>query len=413
MADDRNLTILPLSSVPPKDDSAGISSRHRGPASQVEPLAPELSAYLPVIVEILPVPVLVIDDRFRLVLANAAARRFLSSEDAACVGQSVGRYLSLEKLGAARLTLLSQLGAHCYRDVVFVDDVEREIDIQIECLDAGGRELLCASFLDASEGDRARAEWADSPERSGPESSGPQNARIDHAHRMEALGQLTGSFAHDFNNLLSVTLGSLESAERRLEQNKDPSEDIGRARKATERSIQTTAEILRYARSRPPELEPICPRRLLEDLQGLVERALGGSVLVHFELRDTPKVRVGPAQLETAILNLIINARDAVEDGGEIRVVLGQRALGEGEATQLGLLPGQHVTLAVVDSGHGMTEEVRRRVFEPFYTTKPQGRGTGLGLSTVRAVARRYDGAVELETSPGRGTRVELIFPAF
>lgn len=405
MADDRNLTLLPLSSVPSRDDSEGVSSRHRTAASQVALLAPELFSSLPVIVEVLPVPVLVIDERLRLVLANAAARRLLSSEETPCVGHSVGRYLSLEKLEAARLTLLSQRGAHCYRDVVLVDDVEREIDIQIECLDAGGRALLCASLVDVSERDRAQAEGAESSE-----GTGSRTARIDHAHRMEALGQLAGSFAHDFNNLLTVTLGSLESAERRVRQSMDPSEDIGRARQATLRSIKTTSEILRYARSRPPELEPICPRRLLEDLQGLVERALGASV-VHFELEDTPRVRVGPAQLETAILNLIINARDAVEDGGEIRVVLGQRVLGEDEATQLGLLPGSHVGIAVVDSGHGMTEEVTKRAFEPFYTTKAQGRGTGLGLSTVRAAARRYDGAVELETSPGQGTRVELLFP--
>ena len=396
--------MLPLSSIPPRTSRDEDSSREPGMASQIQGLAPELTSYLPVIMEVLPAAVLVMDERFRMVVANAAARRLFLGD--AFVGYSVGRFLSIEKLKVARLTLLSRAGLHRYKDVIVVDGVEREVEVHAEYLETAQGEFLCATLTDVSHRDRERAELAE-----GRDSSAPSSARIDHAQRLEALGHMTGSLAHDFNNLLSVILGSLEGAERRLRENRDPLEDILRAKKATERSIQTASEILRYARNRPGESEPICPRMLLEELRGLIERALGESVSVAFELAVTPRIRVGPAQLETAILNLIINARDAVEGGGEISVLLGVREFDEREAILLGLFPGSHVCISVVDSGQGMTDEVKKRVFEPFYTTKPQGRGTGLGLSTVRTVAQKYGGAIELDTSPGRGTRVVLIFP--
>jgi signal transduction histidine kinase len=134
-------------------------------------------------------------------------------------------------------------------------------------------------------------------------------------------------------------------------------------------------------------------------------------VHVLFDLRETPAIMVGAAQLETALLNLMINARDATPDGGEIRVALTTREIGKSEAKELGLLRGLHVSLSVQDFGVGMTEDVKDRVFEPFYTTKPVGRGTGLGLSTVRSVAQKFGGAVRLESAPERGTTVELLFP--
>lgn len=404
--DDRNLTILPLSSIPPKTTSVDELAPDRVTSSRIQGLAAGLDAYLPVFLEVMPSPILVLDEQYRIAVANVAARRLLATEDTSFVGYSVGRYLSVERLGRARVALLSEAGVHTYRDIILVDGVERDVEVRIEYLETVGREFFCATILDDTHHHRERAEWAE-----GQDTIAPPSARIDHAHRLEALGHLTGTLAHDFNNLLGVILASLENAERRIAHGHPPLDDIRRAKLATERSIQTTSQILRYARNRPAELEPITPSTLLEELRGLIERALGETVVAVFDLRDCARIRVGPAQLETAILNLIINARDAVNDGGEIRVVLEPREVAEAEALELGLLPGRHSVIAVVDSGAGMTEEVKRRVFEPFYTTKPEGRGTGLGLSTVRSVAHKNGGAVRLETSPGRGTRVELIFP--
>ncbi len=405
--DDRNLTMLPLSSIPPKRTSVVGLSLGGPPSSRIQGLAAGLEGYLPVILEVLPSALLVMDEQYRIVVANSAARRLLASDGTSLVGYSVGRFLSMQKLEEARVNLLSQAGVHRYRDPIVVEGVERDVEILIEYLETGGREFYCATLLDETHHHRERAEWIESHD-----TVAPPSARIDHAHRLEALGHLTGTLAHDFNNLLGVILGSLETGERRIARGQSPLEDIRRAKTATERSIQTTSEILRYARNRPAELEPLSPCDLLEELRGLIERALGESVTAVFHLRDSARIRVGPAQLETAILNLIINARDAVDDGGQIGVILEPREISEREAMELGLLPGRHSSISVVDSGVGMTEEVKRRVFEPFYTTKPEGQGTGLGLSTVRSVVHKYGGAVRLETSPGQGTRVELIFPA-
>lgn len=397
--------MLPLSRVPSEREESQPVSRAERMAPTVDQFR-ELGGLLPMIVEVLPTPVLVIDDRHRLVLANGEARRLLSNDHIGFVGYSVGRFLSLERLEAARLTLLSRAGMHAYRDSILVGGVEREVEVRVELLESAGEEYLCATLIDQTDVDRERAEWTDSVD-----TLAPPSTRIEHAHRLEALGHLTGSLAHDFNNLLAVILGSLEAANRRLISGEDPLEDIRRAMTATQRSIETTSNILRYSRDRGLHVEAISPALLLSELRGLIERALGDGVRLEVELELTRRVMVGAAQLETAILNLIINARDAVEEQGVINVTLSRLDLSEKGALELGLLPGAHVCITVSDSGVGMTDEVKARVFEPFYTTKPPGRGTGLGLSTVRSVAQKFGGAVNLTSAVDRGTKVELYFP--
>lgn len=409
MADDeRMITMLPLSRVGAMDDHEVSSRPADGVASsRVQGQFADVGRFLPVMVDVLPTAVLIIDERYRVVVANGAARRLLAEEGEPLLGYSVGRFLSLARLEGARVDLLKQVGTLTYRDTILREGVERELDISVEFLETAGREFLCATLVDQTHSDRERAEWVDSQH-----GSAPISVRLDQAHRLEALGHLTGTLAHDFNNLLGVIMASLEVAERRVESGQDPLVDIQRAATAAKRSIESTTEILRYARTRSPQSDPISLSSLLGEVRGLIVRALGESVSLVFETSETPLVRIGAAQLETALLNLVINARDAVPEGGEIRIVLCPRTLGEDEALGLGLVAGEYVSISVADSGPGMTEEIQRRVFEPFYTTKPEGRGTGLGLSTVRSVAQKFGGAVNLDSSPGRGTRVELLFPA-
>lgn len=402
--DERLMTMLPLSRIPGQQDS----SYPEGDAvSSIVRKSQELGGLLPMIVEVVPAPILIIDERHRVVIANGAARTLLSEEETKFLGYSVGRFLSLEKLVSARVTLLSRAGSFTYEDAVFVGGIERAIEVRLELLESAGTEYLCATLLDLTDTVRERAEWVDSKRPSAPPST-----RMEHARRLEALGQLTGSLAHDFNNLLAVILGSLSNAERRTSLGQDAREDLARARTATERSIEATSQILRYARNRPPEVDAVNPLDLLNELRGLVERALGDVVRVVFDLRPTPPIVVGAAQLETALLNLMINARDATSEGGEVTVRLSTRFIDEDSSAKLGLTSGTHVSLAVIDSGVGMSEEVQERVFEPFYTTKPAGQGTGLGLSTVRSVAQKFGGAVHLNSAIDRGTTVELLFPA-
>lgn len=405
--EDRFPTILPLSRVDgsyadPGPVSSGVSLKVG------EQAVGQLGELLPQMIEAVPTPILVIDSRLRVLVANAEARQLLSGEEHAFLGYSISRFLSVDKLEAARSQLLSSVGKHSYRDTLVINGVEREVEVSAELLTSESGDFLCMTLSDYTNADRERAEWR------GLQGGEFYQERLERAHHLEALGHLTGSLAHDFNNLLAVILGSLEAAERRVKGEQDPTADLARAKTATERSIQSTSQILRYARHRGMIQEPLYPAGVLLELRGLIERAVGDEISLIVETRETSRILVSAAQLETTILNLVINARDAMgEAGGEIHLGLDHCILDEEQALLAGLIEGDYVRITVADDGHGMTPELQERVFEPFFTTKAEGLGTGLGLSTVRTLMRKLGGAAHLRSVPGAGTTVELLFPAF
>lgn len=405
--EDRYPTILPLSRV----EGAGVDL---GPVSSGvkiklgHELSSEAEAALPLFIEAVAAPILVIDPQFRIVVANAEARQLLSTESASCLGYSVRRFLSFEKLEVARDLLSSNRGKFAYRDILQVAGVEREVEVTVSIVESAQREFLCMHLRDWTNFDRERAEWQ------GLDGGVSSKERLERAHHLEALGHLTGSLAHDFNNLLAVILGSIEAAERRVKRALDPSADLVRAKTATERSIQSTSQILRYARNRGTHVEPLFPGAVLLELRGLIERAVGDDVELIVETQETPRILVSAAQLETAILNLVINSRDSLQQKtGQIRVELEACALDESDAVAVGLVVGDYVVIRVSDDGDGIPEALQQRVFEPFFTTKAEGHGTGLGLSTVRSLMRKLGGAIVLRSQLGVGTTVELLFPAF
>ena len=405
--EDRYPTILPLSRVEGAGVeigpvSSGVASRVGLEASR------QAEAALPLFIEAIATPVLVVDSQLRIVVANLEARQLLSTESSSCLGYSVRRFLSHEKLEVARDILVSQRGKYAYRDILQLAGVEREVEVTVNVVESQQIEFLCMTLRDWTNLDRERAEW----EAVG--DGAPSKERLERAHHLEALGHLTGSLAHDFNNLLAVILGSIEAAERRVKRDLDPSADLTRAKTATERSIQSTSQILRYARNRGMHVEPLFPGSVLLELRGLIERAIGDDVELIVETQETPRILVSAAQLETTILNLVINSRDSLSGrSGQIRVELESSVLDEIEAVSVGLVVGDYVVIRVVDDGDGIPEELQQRVFEPFFTTKPEGHGTGLGLSTVRTLMRKLGGAIVLRSQRGLGTTVELLFPAF
>ncbi len=397
---DRYPTILPLSRV-----GDGASERMPAPSGVRAPLlvGSNTEALLPGILEAVPAPILVVDEHLRLVLANAAARRLLGVQETSLLGYSAVRFLSRDKLEQAFAALGGQ-ARYGYRDTVNVFGVERDVQLEGELLTTDRGVFLCLSVQDRTDDDRHVAEWA----QFATELPSP---RLERAHHLEALGQLTGTLAHDFNNLLAVILGSLETARARLKRGLDPGTDLERALFATERSIDTTAQILRYTRRGVDAEVSVAPEDVVLDFRGLLERAVGSDVELTLVTEATPRIAVEAAHLETALLNLVVNARDAVHEHGDIVVALSCRVVEQIDAEETGLALGRYVILSVSDNGVGMPDEVRSRVFEPFYTTKPPGMGTGLGLSTVSSLMRRLGGAVRLHSEPGRGTTVDLYFP--
>ncbi|HTV00443.1 MAG TPA: PAS domain-containing protein [Luteitalea sp.] len=234
------------------------------------------------------------------------------------------------------------------------------------------------------------------------------------SQKMEAVGQLTGGVAHDFNNLLNGITGWLGVLQLRVAQGRTDGIDkyIGLARNAARRASTLTHRLLAFSRQQTLAPRAISVDRLVRDLEDLMQRTVGPSVRVAVEADALPwAAHVDPNQLENALLNLAINARDAMPDGGRIVIRLTNECVDDAEAEPRGLAPGCYVCLAVVDTGTGMSADVASRAFDPFFTTKPAGRGTGLGLSMVYGFARQSGGSAHIESDVGRGTTVTLYLP--
>ena len=245
-------------------------------------------------------------------------------------------------------------------------------------------------------------------------------ARLRQVQKMETIGQLTGGVAHDFNNLLTVMLGGLDSIERQVTglPASDASAAIGRsaamATKAVERAAQLTHRLLAFSRRQPLEPKPIDANRLVADMSELLRRTLGETVDLEAVLAGGLwGVQADPNQLENSLLNLAVNARDAMPNGGKLTIETGNAYLDEAYVAQLvePLPAGQYVMITVSDTGIGMDNATLERAFEPFFTTKDIGRGTGLGLSQVYGFVLQSKGYVKIYSEVGQGTVVKLYLP--
>jgi PAS domain S-box-containing protein len=235
-----------------------------------------------------------------------------------------------------------------------------------------------------------------------------------HSQKMEAVGQLTGGLAHDFNNLLTGVSGSLEFLERRLAQGRFTELDryLRTAQGATKRAAALTHRLLAFSRRQTLDPKPTDVNRLVAGIDELIRRTMGPAITV--SVTGAPGlwgVLVDPNQLENALLNLCINARDAMPDGGRLTIETANTQFAAAEARALELEPGFYVSLSVTDTGGGMTPDVIARAFDPFFTTKPIGEGTGLGLSMVYGFARQSGGQAQIISEPGTGTKVFLYLP--
>jgi PAS domain S-box-containing protein len=240
------------------------------------------------------------------------------------------------------------------------------------------------------------------------------------AQKMEAIGQLTGGVAHDFNNLLTLVIGGLDLIERQLpSQPAGPGTDrIRRARDAAmegaRRAAKLTQHLLAFARRQPLQPRSLEINRLIREISDMLRRTLGEQVELEAVLgAGLWSVEADPVQLENAILNLAVNARDAMGAGGRLTIETHNASLDDSYVAGVpeGLAPGQYVMIAVSDTGCGMTAETRQKVFEPFFTTKDVGKGTGLGLSQVYGFVRQSGGHVGIYSEPGIGTTVKIYLP--
>ncbi len=269
------------------------------------------------------------------------------------------------------------------RDVLLSSTVERDA--------AGNVASIVGGLVDVTE--RKRAEEA-----------------LRQAQKIEAVGQLTGGVAHDFNNLLAVVLGNLELLRKRLPDDPKLAQMVDHAMQAGQRGAALTQRMLAFARRQDLKPEPVDVPTLVRGITDLLQRSVGPMVRIEtrFSL-DLPPAQVDANQLELALLNLAVNARDAMPEGGLITIGAREKALGPNHAS--GLAAGRYVVVAVTDTGQGMDEATLARAMEPFFTTKGVGQGTGLGLPMVHGLAAQSGGRLMLRSLPGHGTTAEIWLP--
>lgn len=260
-----------------------------------------------------------------------------------------------------------------------------------------GAALIVASLLRER---RGAAEVARGPLDMPLPRSGEEASALAHARKMEALGLLAGGVAHDFNNLLHVIRSSLDILQRQGPQ-ADPRRNLEMIRRSADQAAALTGQLLAFSRREPLEVRPIDPNDLVTQMTELLRHSLGEQITIETVLgRGVGSVAADAGQLETALLNLAINARDAMSQAGLLTIETANTVLDE-----------QYVMIAVSDTGTGMAPEVAERACEPFFTTKELGQGTGLGLSQVAGFAEQSGGHVRITSEPGKGTTVRLFLP--
>jgi signal transduction histidine kinase len=269
-----------------------------------------------------------------------------------------------------------------------------------------------AEALEAAVRDRTQELWeanqalkAEAGEREAAE------AQLRQVQKMEAVGQLTGGIAHDFNNMLAVVVGGVDLARRRLNgPRREVLAHLNNAMEGATRAAALTRRLLSFARSEPLLPERVEPKQLVDGMSDLLDRTLGERIRIKVQLAgDTWPVYVDPHQLENAIVNLAVNARDAMDGAGRLKISTENVKVSANEVGDI--RPGEYVRVSVSDTGCGMAPEVRDRAFEPFFTTKPVGKGTGLGLSQIFGFAHQSGGEVGIESEVGKGTTVSIYLP--
>ena len=236
-------------------------------------------------------------------------------------------------------------------------------------------------------------------------------AQLHEAQKLETLGQLTGGVAHDFNNLLTPITGALDLLQRKYGHADERSQRLlSNALQAADRAKTLLQRLLGFARRQSLQTQAVDIRALLSGMRDLISSSVGPQVDVHLRCDpELPSALIDPNQLELAILNLSVNARDAMPNGGPLTILAEQIAVGPRSTPKM--KPGLYVRLSVIDAGFGMKPDTLARAVEPFYSTKEFGRGTGLGLSMVHGLAAQLGGGFELTSAPGEGTRVDLYLP--
>ena len=340
--------------------------------------------------------ILVVDRRGNIIAVSPSTRALLGYEPEAMVGRSAAEFLHPEDLDRTREEMRLARRGRAMRN------------FESRYLHSDGHIVPIAWTGIWSDADQQHFFIGrDMSERNAAEE------RLRRAQRLEAVGQLTGGIAHDFNNLLTVVIGNLDLLQENLAGNPAAAGHAERALKAATRGAALTRQLLAFARRQPLDARVIDVNERVTATMELLRRTLGEEVEVRTSLAPGLwSATADPNQLEAALVNLAINARDAMPKGGRLTIETANRRMDQSDvARNFDAAPGDYVMLAVTDTGHGMAPDIAARAFEPFFTTKPAGRGTGLGLSMVHGFVHQSQGHVQIYSEVGHGTVVRLYLP--
>jgi PAS domain S-box-containing protein len=340
-----------------------------------------------------PVGVILVGDGDRITDANAAACRMFELERAELVGRRMQELLLPESGAAARRLLSSMREAG-------------RASGEIEAETASGRRWWHVDSVRLDEG-YGLAFLLDLSERRALE------AQVRRSHKMEAIGRLAGGLAHDFNNLLTVIGGHATLLSRTIEGADESASHLDEIGKAVDRAARLSHQLLAFSRKQAAQPRPISLNEVIGELEGMLRRLIGEDVTLVTELApEEGSVLADEGQLQQVLMNLAVNAREAMPSGGRLVISTASVSLAEAETVPTGEIPpGEYGLLRVADTGVGMDEDVLAHVFEPFFTTKTQGAGSGLGLATVYGIVRQSEGAIRIESAPGSGTTVHIYLP--
>lgn len=355
------------------------------------------------------------------------------SRDLFAVASFEGRLLSINPAWASQLGRTeAELLAKPFAEIIHPDDLEETARV-VQTLVAGKPVDQFHVRLMRADGTFIAYAWSAVPETAPPngtfytvgrditeeqtaaaELQATQEA-LRHAQKMEAVGQLTGGLAHDFNNLLGSVSTSLQVLKAHLERGKTEGLEryVAMGQDAIRRAASLTHRLLAFSRRQTLDPRLVDVNRLVADMEGLIRGSVGPSVELRIAgIGGLWHVKVDASQLENSLLNLCLNARDAMlPDGGRLSIETANEILDARTASAHGLRPGEYISVCITDTGSGMSEEVQTRAFDPFFTTKPLGEGTGLGLSMVHGFARQSGGQATISSQLGRGTTVCLFLP--
>lgn len=348
--------------------------------------------------------IITIDDNHHIVLFNKAAQRLFGVPEEQALGSNLNRFIperfrsnhakfieAFGRTGATRRQMGHLDPLHGLRG----DGSEFPIEASISHSAIDGQHLMTVILRDIS--DRKRIE-----------------EQLLHAQKMEVIGRLAGGIAHDFNNLLMATFNYLALATRGLDADHPSRAPLTQVHEVSSRAARLTRQLLTFARKQAARPVVLAPGEVLTTIEPMLRQLITDTITLSTTIDpQTPTIRADPSQIEQVLMNLVVNARDAMPNGGTISISAGPfTADTEYCIDHPGAQPGRYATLAVTDTGIGMSDEILARIFEPFFTTKEPGKGTGLGLATCHGIVTQSGGHLTVNSLQGRGTTIRVLLPA-